>query len=104
MLLSFLFTKHAPSISGKWVDADLSDGGAQYGFVLMNGGTARSVNAASPQYTAWRKNGATLTLWGRAHGPRNETIEFIESMNIYRITDRELILTRADETFVFHRA
>lgn len=103
MYLSFLFSRHAPSISGRWIDADCSVNGDNYGFVLINGGTARSVNAASPQYTAWRRCGKTLTLWGCAHGPHDENIDFIETMKIQRVTERELVLTRSDETFTFYR-
>lgn len=107
MFLSFLFSNKDHPISGKWIDTDASPDGAQYGFILLPGGGAKSVNAASPQYTAWRRSGMTLTLWGRANNynaaKADDKIDFIESLKIHRITRDTLVLSRAEDVFVFNR-
>ena len=101
MHLSFLFSRR-DNLAGRWIDARTAQHGAIGGFVLSHDGNAKSINAASPQYTAWRRSGHTLTLWGNAHRA-GQTMQFIESLCIHELTDDKLILSRADETFEYRR-
>lgn len=88
-------------LTGNWVEN--TDGATPRGFVLCRGGGARSINAANPQYTAWRRDGHTLTLWGRTITNGGRVMDFIESMRIGAITPDKLVLHRADETYEYNR-
>lgn len=101
MHLSFLFARRE-NIAGRWIDNRTASHGAINGFVLSRDGVAHSIDAASPQYTAWRRNGRTLTLWGNAHRDGRD-MQFIESLHIQKLTDDKLILSRADEIFEYNR-
>ena len=101
MRLSFLFSRR-DNLTGRWIDARTVQRGAIGGFVLSHGGAAHSVNSAFPQYTAWRRCGHTLTLWGNTHRA-GQTMQFIESLRIHELTDDKLVLGRADETFEYRR-
>ena len=100
MFWSFLFSKRNSKLTGRWVDASVASGAA--GFFLGTGGAAKSLDASWPQYTAWRRSGDTLMLWGRVLRG-DEHIDFIESLHIHKLTDDELILGRSDDTFEYRR-
>ena len=98
MFLSFLF-KRKSDITGRWVQ-DMSDPSmAAGGFVLRPGGSACSLDSASPQYTGWHRSGNTLTLWGRAG-----KTDFIETMRIKKTGPDTMVLGNSDQLREFWRA
>lgn len=100
-MFGLLKTFVSNELIGHWVE--IGSSAVPRGFVLHRDGVARSINAGGAQYTAWRRDGHTLTLWGKIMSDRGATIDFIESMRIGTITDDKLVLHRADETFEYTR-
>lgn len=90
-------------LHGRWIDISTRNCGACSGFVLSNGGAARSINVASPQYTSWQRVGNRLTLWGYIRSGGDKKMDFIESMEIRELTNNKMVLTRADESFEYVR-
>ncbi|MCF2735890.1 hypothetical protein I6E77_21775 [Bacteroides thetaiotaomicron] len=65
--------------------------GQVQGIKMEEGGVASSVNMATLVYESWKQEGTKLILTGKSIG-NGQTIEFVDTMDIKRLTADSLVL------------
>lgn len=86
-----------PALEGKWVQPIPGMEDQMQGVNLEKGGMASSINSATLQYKSWVRQGDTLVLSGQSIG-NGQTIDFVDSYQIEKLTNDELILKNDDMT------
>ena len=78
---------NSASIVGSWVEPVPG----LEGIKMEEGGVASSVNMATLVYESWKQEGTKLILTGKSIG-NGQTIEFVDTMDIKRLTADSLVL------------
>lgn len=86
-----------PALEGKWVQPIPGMEDQMQGVNLEKDGRASSINSATLQYKSWVRQGDTLVLSGQSLG-NGQTIDFVDSYQIEKLSDTELILKSDDMT------
>lgn len=86
-----------PTLEGKWVEPIPGMEEQMQGVCLEKDGKASSINSATLQYKSWVRQGDTLVLSGQSLG-NGQTIDFVDSYQIEKLSDTELILKSEDMT------
>lgn len=86
-----------PSLEGKWVEPIPGMENQVQGVSLEKDGKASSINSATLQYKSWVRQGDTLVLSGQSLG-NGQTIDFVDSYQIEKLSDKELVLKNDDMT------
>ena len=82
---------NSASIVGSWVEPVPGLEGQVQGIKMEEGGVASSVNMATLVYESWKQEGTKLILTGKSIG-NGPTIEFVDTMDIKRLTADSLVL------------
>ena len=82
---------NSASIVGSWVEPVPGMEGQVQGIKMEEGGVASSVNMATLVYESWKQEGTKLILTGKSIG-NGQTIEFVDTMDINRLTADSLVL------------
>ena len=82
---------NSASVTGVWVEPIPGMEDQVQGIKLEEGGIASSVNMATLVYKNWKQEGDQLILAGNSIG-NGQTIEFIDTMKIKKITADSLVL------------
>lgn len=85
------------TLEGKWVEPIPGMEDQVQGVSLEKDGKASSINSATLQYQSWTRQGDTLVLSGQSLG-NGQTIDFVDSYRIEKLSDNELILKNDDMT------
>lgn len=93
---------HEPAVEGKWLQPVPGMAGAVQGVWLEDGGKASSINMSTLVYESWSRRGSELVLQGKSIG-NGQTIDFSESYQIKKLTDRELVLQDGKAVLQFSR-
>ena len=91
-----------PTLEGKWVEPIPGMEDQIQGISLEKDGKASSINSATLQYQSWVRQGDTLILSGQSLG-NGQTIDFVDSYQIEKLSDDELILKSDDMTINYHK-
>lgn len=91
-----------PSLEGKWVEPIPGMEDQMQGISLEKDGKASSINSATLQYRAWVRQGDTLILSGQSLG-NGQTIDFVDSYQIEKLSNDELVLKSDDMTINYHK-
>lgn len=86
-----------PTLEGKWVEPIPGMEDQMQGISLEKDGKASSINSATLQYQSWVRQGDTLVLSGQSLG-NGQTIDFVDSYQIEKLSDTELVLKNNDMT------
>lgn len=86
-----------PTLEGKWVEPIPGMEDQVQGVNLEKNGKASSINSATLQYKSWVRQGDTLVLSGQSIG-NGQTIDFVDSYQIEKLSDTELVLKNDDMT------
>lgn len=98
----FLVACDGRDLTGRWVEPIPGMEHMTQGIEISPHGRAQSINMATLQYSAWHRDGDTLTLTGRSIG-NGQTIDFTETYDIEKLTRDELILRRGDQIIKYTR-
>lgn len=90
------------NIEGSWVEPVPGMPEMEQGFILEGDGKARSINMATLQYEGWVRDGDLLILSGKSIGNR-QTIPFLDTLVIEKLTRDNLILKRKGTTYHYTR-
>lgn len=90
------------NIEGAWVEPVPGMPDMQQGFVLETGGKASSINMATLQYETWKQQDNLLILSGKSIG-NHQTLSFIDTLVIEKITSDSLILTQGEQTLKYSK-
>ena len=82
---------YSASVTGVWIEPIPGMEDQVQGIKLEEGGIASSVNMATLVYKNWKQEGDQLILAGNSIG-NGQTIEFIDTMKIKKITADSLVL------------
>ena len=82
---------NSASVTGVWIEPIPGMEDQVQGIKLEEGGIASSVNMATLVYKNWKQEGDQLILAGNSIG-NGQTIEFIDTMKIKKITADSLVL------------
>lgn len=91
-----------PTLEGNWVEPIPGMEDQMQGISLEKDGKASSINSATLQYKSWVQQGDTLVLSGQSLG-NGQTIDFVDSYKIERLSADELILKSDDLTINYHK-
>ena len=83
-------------IEGTWIEPVPGMENMTQGFRLEDGGRASSVNMATLQYEAWRRDGDRLILSGKSIG-NGQTIEFSDTLDIITTSPEHLTLGKGGQ-------
>lgn len=89
-----------PSLEGNWVEPIPGMEDQVQGVSLEKDGKASSINSATLQYKSWEQQGDTLVLSGQSLG-NGQTIDFTDTYQIEKLTDKELTLKNNDMTIKY---
>ena len=84
-----------PTLEGKWVEPIPGMEDQMQGISLEKDGKASSINSATLQYQSWVRQGESLG--------NGQTIDFVDSYQIEKLSDDELILKSDDMTINYHK-
>lgn len=79
------------SIEGSWIEPVPGMENMMQGIKIEKEGKASSINMATLQYEAWKKEGNKLILSGKSIG-NHQTLSFTDTLTIEKLTTNELVL------------
>lgn len=89
-------------LTGVWIQPIPGQPGKIQGMELKSDGTASSVNMHTLLYESWTRKGDNLILKGKSIGNR-QTINFIDTLTIEKLSADSLILSWQDMKMKFSR-
>lgn len=101
-LAAFISACSHSGIEGQWVERIPGMEGMIQGINIEKDGKASSINMATLQYDAWKKEGDKLILSGKSIG-NHQTISFTDTLTIEKLTADKLILKKGDMTIKYRK-
>ena len=94
MMGLFFASCSQPSVVGTWVEPAREDGmTSEMGFTLLENGEVIPINMGYVEFQHWEKSGDMLYLSGAYTGTNPH--DFVDTMKIVKIDDKELVLEQA---------
>ncbi len=91
-----------PSVVGTWVEPATEDGiTSEIGFTLLENGEVIPINMGYVGFTNWEKSGDMLYMKGTYTGTNPH--DFVDTMKIVKVDDKQLVLEQAGYTVTYQR-
>jgi len=91
-----------PSLVGTWVEPAAEDGILpEKGFTLLENGEIVSINMGHAEFKSWEQVGDMILFKGTYTGTNPH--DFVDTMNIVKVDEKQLVLEQAGYTVSYQR-
>ena len=98
----FLASCSHPSVVGTWVEPAVEGGiMPEKGFTLLENGEVVPINMGKAEFRSWEKSGDMIYFKGTYTG--TDAHDFVDTMKIVKVDEKELVLEQAGYTITYQR-